>query len=73
MDELADELNTAQYGFAAARVSAAGLGGRVCIHAPSEFLPKLLQLMTKKGWSPYTPHLGSPTQIVMRQAAAGCR
>jgi len=64
MDELADEVDKKFNKLAAVRVSAAGLGGRVCIHSMAQVLPTLLAFLEKKGWQVRQLTPGSPTQLI---------
>jgi len=64
IDELADEVDKVFDKQAAVRVSAAGLGGRVCIHALTRVLPSLMDFLEKKGWKVRQLQPGSPTQLL---------
>jgi galactokinase len=67
MDEMADELDREFGKQAAARVSAAGLGGQMCIHAFEEVAHKVAAYLTGRGWSVRTLQPGSPTQVLKRR------
>jgi len=64
MDEMADELDRVFTRQAAARVSAAGLGGQMCVHAFEEAADKVAEYLLSRGWSVRTLQPGSPTQVL---------
>ena len=73
VDRLVDELRAEWGGRAAARVSAAGMGGRLSLHVRSECLDDVRRWMERRGWKCRQPQPGAPTQHiplsgVMRQS-----
>jgi hypothetical protein len=64
MDEMADELDRVFAKQAAGRVSAAGLGGQMCIHVFEEVADKLADFLVKRGWPVRRLQPGSPTQVL---------
>jgi len=67
MDEMADELDSVFAKQAAARVSAAGLGGQMCIHAFEEIADVVASYLISRGWPVRTLQPGSPTQVLKRR------
>jgi len=67
MDEMADDLDRVFAKHAAARVSAAGLGGQMCIHAFEEVADKVASYLISRGWPVRTLQPGSPTQVLKRR------
>mmetsp|Transcript_49909 Transcript_49909/g.97893 ORF Transcript_49909/g.97893 Transcript_49909/m.97893 type:complete len:128 (+) Transcript_49909:204-587(+) len=64
IDEMADELSREFEDRAAMRVSAAGLGGRVCIHAFAEVADEVGKYLETRGWKVRSVHPGSATQFL---------
>jgi len=64
LDEMADELDVVFGKQAAARVSAAGLGGQMCIHAYEEIAGEVASYLVSRGWPVRTLQPGSPTQVL---------
>jgi hypothetical protein len=64
MDEMADALHKQFDGRAALRVSAAGLGGRVCIHTDTSIATQVMSFLSAQGWSVRLLQPSSPTQLV---------
>jgi len=46
------------------RISAAGLGGRVCIHADSSCADDAIRYLTQRGWTVHIPTPAAPTQLM---------
>lgn len=65
IDDMADELHRVFQGKAALRVSAAGMGGRVCIHAFTELVDDVSHYLEGKGWTvSKSLQPGHATQII---------
>ena len=64
VDRLVDELSAEWGGKAAARVSAAGMGGRLSLHVRSECVDDVRQWMEQRGWKCRQPLPGAPTQHI---------
>ena len=64
VDEECDAIREAWRGKAAARISAAGMGGRLSIHCRREALDDVRAWLEKRGWRCRQPRPGAPTQHV---------
>ena len=64
VDRLVDELKSEWEGKAAARVSAAGMGGRLSLHVRSECVDDVRRWMEQRGWKCRQPLPGAPTQHI---------
>ena len=64
VDQLVDELKVEWAGKAAARVSAAGMGGRLSLHVRSECVDSVRSWMEQRGWKCRQPLPGAPTQHI---------
>ena len=64
VDDVCDELRRDWEGRAAARISAAGLGGRLGIHCRTELLEEVRGWLEQRGWRCRQPRPGAPTQHI---------
>ena len=64
VDGLVDELRVEWGGKAAARVSAAGMGGRLSLHVRTDCLDGVRRWMEQRGWKCRQPQPGAPTQHI---------
>ena len=64
VDEVCDEMREKWGGVAAARISAAGMGGRLGIHCKREVMEDVREWLEKRGWKCRQPRPGAPTQHV---------
>jgi hypothetical protein len=65
IDDMADEIKKVFNSLAAVRISAAGLGGRVCIHCKANLVDEVSKYMVDQGWSVRQPICGAPTQQII--------
>ena len=64
VDDLADEVHKRFNGTAAVRISAAGLGGRVCCHCAASSFDAFNEFLKQRGWNLREPKPSSPTQYI---------
>jgi hypothetical protein len=65
IDDIADEIKEEFNSLAAVRISAAGLGGRVCIHSKANVADDVCKYLVKRGWNVRQPICGAPTQLII--------
>jgi len=65
VDDLADDVHRRFAGVAAVRISAAGLGGRVCCHVAANSFDAFTQYLQQRSWNVREPKPSSPTQHIL--------